>query len=84
MLAANPSPAPSKKTAAARGDNPLLTESTLPYHMPPFDKIKNEHFAPAYTAALAEHLKEVDAIANKRTRRLSKIRSSRWNARVAP
>ncbi|MDQ2658831.1 MAG: M3 family metallopeptidase [Verrucomicrobiota bacterium] len=44
-------------------DNPLLSESTLPFKMPPFDKIKNEHYAPAFTLALAEHLKEVDAIA---------------------
>ena len=30
-----------------RRDNPFLTESPLPYHIPPFDKIKDEHFAPA-------------------------------------
>ena len=48
--------------------------------MPPFDKIKDEDFAPAYTAALAEHLKEVDAIANRRTRRRSKTRWSGWSA----
>jgi peptidyl-dipeptidase Dcp len=47
------------KTAA----NPLLTESTLPYHIPPFDKIKDEHFAPAIDAGMREQLKEVDAIA---------------------
>jgi hypothetical protein len=28
--------------------NPLLTESTLPYHLPPFAAIKDEHFAPAF------------------------------------
>ena len=33
-------------------DNPLLTESSLPYHVPPFDKIKDEHFAPARTKSL--------------------------------
>src|SRR4029077_17733974 len=27
-------------------DNPLATESALPYHYPPFDKIKDEHFVP--------------------------------------
>ncbi|MDQ6655356.1 MAG: M3 family metallopeptidase [Verrucomicrobiota bacterium] len=32
--------------------------------MPPFDKIRNEHYAPAFTAALAEHLQEIEAIAN--------------------
>jgi peptidyl-dipeptidase Dcp len=64
MHAATPSPSPAAKKAAKGSDNPLLTESTLPYKMPPFDQIKNEHYTPAYTAALAEHLKEVEAIAN--------------------
>jgi peptidyl-dipeptidase Dcp len=32
---------------ATDSPNPLLTESTLPYHVPPFDKIKDEHFIPA-------------------------------------
>ncbi|PYI77655.1 MAG: dipeptidyl carboxypeptidase II [Verrucomicrobia bacterium] len=44
-------------------DNPLLIESTLPYHLPPFDKIKDEHFMPATEAGMQEELKEVDAIA---------------------
>ena len=64
MHAASPSPATSEKPAPSPG-NPLLTESTLPYRLPPFDEIKNEHFAPAYKAALAEQLKEVEAIANR-------------------
>ncbi|MFN2507394.1 MAG: M3 family metallopeptidase [Chthoniobacterales bacterium] len=63
MQAAKPSASPAKKGVAA-GDNPLLKESTLPYQLPPFDRIKNEHFTPAYAAALAEHLKEVETIAN--------------------
>jgi peptidyl-dipeptidase Dcp len=45
-------------------DNPLLMESTLPYHVPPFDKIKDEHFAPAMEAGMREQLKEVEAVAN--------------------
>src|SRR5437773_2056109 len=45
-------------------DNPLLTESSLPYHVPPFDKIKNEHFAPAMEAGMREQLKEVEVVAN--------------------
>lgn len=31
--------------------------------MPPFDKIRPEHYAPAFEAAMAEHRAEVDAIA---------------------
>src|SRR5437660_8055710 len=44
-------------------DNPFLVESTLPYHLPPFDRIKDEHFVPATEAGMQEKLKEVDAIA---------------------
>jgi peptidyl-dipeptidase Dcp len=49
---------------AAESSNPLLSESTLPYHAPPFDKIKDDHFAPAIEAGMREQLKEVDAVAN--------------------
>jgi peptidyl-dipeptidase Dcp len=44
-------------------DNPLLTESTLPFHYPRFDLIKDEHFAPAFERGMAEELREVGAIA---------------------
>jgi peptidyl-dipeptidase Dcp len=44
-------------------DNPLLSKSTLPYHLPPFDKIKDEHFMPAIETGMQEQLKEVEAIA---------------------
>ena len=44
-------------------DNPFLTESPLPYHLPPFDKIKDDQFVPATEAGMQEQLKEVDAIA---------------------
>ena len=50
--------------SAAMNENPLLTESTLPFHYPRFDLIKNAHFAPAFELGMAEHLKEVAAIAN--------------------
>ena len=44
--------------------NPLLTESSLPYHVPPFDRIKDEHFAPAMEKGMREELKEVEVVAN--------------------
>src|SRR6266513_1037464 len=50
--------------AADLKDNPLLNESSLPYHVPPFDKIKDEHFAPATEEGMREELKEVEAVAN--------------------
>jgi peptidyl-dipeptidase Dcp len=43
--------------------NPLLTESSLPFRYPPFDRIKTEHFAPAFEQGMAEHRKEIAAIA---------------------
>src|SRR5213593_4038849 len=51
-------------SAADLNDNPLATESTLPLHYPPFDKIKDEHFVPAIEAGMREELKEIDPIAN--------------------
>jgi peptidyl-dipeptidase Dcp len=49
---------------AADSDNPLMTESALPYHYPSFDKIKDEHFVPAIEAGMREQLKEIDPVAN--------------------
>jgi peptidyl-dipeptidase Dcp len=61
----SPSPNPSKKVTTAATSNPLLTESTLPYQMPPFDKIKDEHFQPALEQGIAEEEKEAEAIAKQ-------------------
>jgi peptidyl-dipeptidase Dcp len=46
--------------------NPFARQSTLPYQYPPFDKIKDADYAPAFAAGMAEQLKEVDAIASSR------------------
>ena len=43
-------------------ENPLLTESALPYGAPQFDKIKNEHYLPAFETAIAQAKAEIDAI----------------------
>lgn len=42
--------------------NPLLTDSTLPYGAPQFDKIKTEHYLPAFEQAITEAKAEIDAI----------------------
>ena len=42
--------------------NPLLVPWATPFEVPPFDLIRAEHFAPAFDAAMAEHLAEVAAI----------------------
>lgn len=50
-----------KKTPA---DNPLFRKSTLQFQTPEFDKIKNEHFKPAFDYGLKVHDEEINAIAN--------------------
>ena len=51
---------------AAAVENPLLTESTLPYQYPPFDRIKDDDYPPAFEKGMADQLKEVDVIANNK------------------
>ena len=58
------SPAPTAAAAMMPTVNPLLTESTLPFHYPPFDKIKDEDYAPAFAKGMADRLKEVADIAD--------------------
>ena len=43
--------------------NPFYTESALPFHAPPFDKIKDTDYRPAIEAGMAQQLAEVRAIA---------------------
>ena len=43
-------------------ENPFARPSTLPYHVPPFDRIKDADFRPAFDAGMAEQRKEVEAI----------------------
>lgn len=44
--------------------NPLLEKSTHPYNAPAFDKIKTEHYLPAFKEAIAEGKQEIEAIVN--------------------
>ena len=53
---------PTPATAVAQ-DNPLFTVSTLPYQLPPFDRIENRHITPALEAGMAEQRREIDVIA---------------------
>jgi peptidyl-dipeptidase Dcp len=46
--------------------NPLLQKSTLQYQAPIFDKIKEEHFKPAFDYGLKVHDAEIDKIANNK------------------
>ena len=68
MLAAGPAPfGPGGALEAAEqeamDDNPFLTESPLPYRLPPFDRIDESHYGPAFEQGMAEQIAEVEAIA---------------------
>jgi peptidyl-dipeptidase Dcp len=49
--------------AAFSASNPFYAPSNLPFHAPPFDKIKDSDFQPAIDAGIADQQKEIDAIA---------------------
>lgn len=44
--------------------NPLLDKFDTPFETVPFSKIKNEHFKPAFEAAIAKAKEEVALIVN--------------------
>src|SRR5271155_509780 len=44
--------------------NPFYAPSTLPFHAPPFDKIKDEDYQPAIEAGMDAELAEMQAIAD--------------------
>jgi peptidyl-dipeptidase Dcp len=48
----------------AETENPFFTQSTLPYQLPPFAAITDEHFEPAFERGFAEQLAEIAAIAS--------------------
>ncbi|HEX8608678.1 MAG TPA: dipeptidyl carboxypeptidase II, partial [Pedobacter sp.] len=44
--------------------NALLVKSELPYQAPPFNKIKDTDFKPAFEAGMKEHLSQINKIAS--------------------
>ena len=50
------------QTVQLDAENPFATPSALPYQLPPFGEVREEHFLPAFEAGMAEQLAEVDAI----------------------
>ncbi len=44
--------------------NPLLEDWNTPFGIPPFEKIKIEHFMPAFVEAMTQHKAEIDSIIN--------------------
>ena len=51
-------------TASFGPSNPFYAPSTLPFHAPPFDKIKDSDYQPAIDAGIAQQLVEINAIAD--------------------
>ena len=49
---------------ACKNENPLLVEQNTPYDVPAFDKVKIEHYLPAFEKAIAENKAEIEAIVN--------------------
>ena len=45
--------------------NPLLTEWTTPFELPPFSKIEPSHFEEAFDVSMAEARAEIDAVADQ-------------------
>jgi peptidyl-dipeptidase Dcp len=50
--------------AAFGPSNPFYAPSTLPFHAPPFDKIRDSDYQPAIDAGMAAQIKEIRAIAD--------------------
>jgi len=48
--------------------NPLLETWTTPFGVPPFDRIRAEHFPPAFDAAMAAHRADIAVIATNPAR----------------
>jgi peptidyl-dipeptidase Dcp len=48
--------------AAFDESNPFYAASTLPFSAPPFDRIRDEHYMPAFEAGMVQGRAEVDAI----------------------
>lgn len=55
-----------KKVKTNENGNPFLTEYTTKYKIPPFEKIKYEHYIPALEQGIALHNQEIEMIANAR------------------
>lgn len=49
---------------SAQNSNPFFDQWNTPFGTPPFDKIKNEHYLPAFKAGIEEQNKEIEAIVN--------------------
>lgn len=51
-------------TSPKDADNPFFSEFNTPNGVPPFDKIKAEHYLPAFEEGMKRHNAEIDSIVN--------------------
>ena len=51
-----------QKAKTEKLENPFFTEYTAPFGAVPFDKVKDEHYLPAYEKAIAEQNSDIKAI----------------------
>ena len=54
-----------ESTTVSTEQNPFYTESSLYMKYPEFDEIKNENYTPAFVKGMADHMAEIDAIAER-------------------
>ena len=54
-----------ESSTVTTGQNPFYTESPLYMKYPKFDEIKNENYIPAFEKGMADHMAEIDAIAER-------------------
>src|SRR2546423_5364847 len=55
---------PKTARTSAMADNPFMQPSTLPFELPPFDRIRDSDYLPAFQAGMREQLTEVARIAH--------------------
>ncbi len=55
--------APNAAAQEEMADNPFFAESPLPHQLPPFDRIDDAHYAPAFERGMADQIAEIEAIA---------------------
>ena len=52
----------SKSKSEDMDTNPFFTAYSTPFQVPPFDKIKNEHYLPAFKEGMKQQKEEIEAI----------------------
>ena len=52
-------------TAAWTSDNPFSSPSPLAYGAPAFDRIREEHFLPAFIAGMEQHLRGAQTLSKR-------------------